>query len=458
MKKATCAFVLALLTIPSGFVGYTAGFTLRNRGWIGEEPEAALAFMALGAVAPWIAAIVMRERMARVVALSWKELFMNATRVGCLGLLSIPGLLVGYLVAALLAEIADAPQNVPPAPLAFVGMALGAAAPWIAAHRIRQRRTKENSLFQSPPSTEVIKDQSERKPLIPRSAPVPNSAIAKSAVSDMALMPFIAVPMLVRYLFSMMYALVGFNGWIWITVIAALVSAGSEGADVAVMVLILMFGLPYAIIRWFIKLSYGQWQTNGRHEWVENSIQFNQYLGDIATYRCVHCKKEVQSSPMSLGLARLDCPGREKFRYSFNKDLRAKHPMQTSAIAARITDKRRDFLTDENLEEINHSFWIPYLTALFLFGMITDGIRNSDSGIAQVLGVALVISAAWRAFWHFTLTGIALAFFMFAFSLGIVLSGRDAIAITFIVVAFIASLFGVVYAFMRLWNKMFGPD
>lgn len=90
--------------------------------------------------------------------------------------------------------------------------------------------------------------------------------------------------------------------------------------------------------------------------------------------------------------------------------------------------------------------------------MITDGIRNSGSGIAQVLGVALVISGAWRAFWHFTLTGIALAFFMFAFSLSIVLNGRDAIALALIIVAFIASLFGIVYAFMRLWNKMFGPD
>ena len=144
--------------------------------------------------------------------------------------------------------------------------------------------------------------------------------------------------------------------------------------------------------------------------------------------------------------------------YDFNKDLRAKHPRSTSTVASMITNKRRDFFDDESLEDFKQSFWPPYLIALFLFGIITDGVQPSgDNGIHLVLGVTLVVSGVWKAFWQFTLTGLALAFFIFVFSVGILVNGREAIVVSLIIIAFIAFLFFVVWRFMQMWHKWFGP-
>lgn len=339
---------------------------------------------------------------------------------------------------------------------------LGAAAPWLMARSSRRAWRKENPIFRALPSAETLLGHAEAEtPFIPRND---SPSISSGPTGcELWLAPFIAASMLIGFLLSMIYNLAGFKGWIWIGVLAFLVSVADGGFDAWTMTLILLFGLPYAIIRWAIRHGYqssldfthGGWS----HEWTEGSIRLNPYIGEITTYQCMRCKKEIQSNAASIDLARSDCPGpRTTYRYDFNKDLRAKHPRSTSTIASMITDKRRDFFDDDSLEDFKQSFWPPYLIALFLFGIITDGVQPSgDNGIHLVLGVALVISGVWKAFWQFTLTGLALAFFIFVFSVGILVNGREAIVVSLIIIAFIAFLFFVVWRFMQMWHKWFGP-
>lgn len=342
---------------------------------------------------------------------------------------------------------------------------LGAAAPWLMARSSRRTWRKENPVFRAPPSAETLPGNVEANAFIPRSNSSPNSSDPTGR--DLLLTPFIAASMLIEFLLSMIYNLAGFKGWIWIGVLAFLVSVADGGFDAWTMTLILMFGLPYAIIRWAIRWGYKEQLILVRshitgdlreHEWIEESTRLNPYVGEITTYQCTKCKKEIQSNSALTDLTRLDCPGLITYRYDFNKDLRAKHPRSTSTIASMIMDKRREYIDDESLEDFKQSFWPPYLIALFLFGIITDGVQPSgDNGIHLVLGVALVISGVWKAFWQFTLTGLALAFFIFVFSVGILVNGREAIVVSLIIIAFIAFLFFIVWRFMQMWHKWFGP-
>lgn len=346
--------------------------------------------------------------------------------------------------------------------LGFPFAILGAAAPWLMVRSSRRAWRKENPIFHAPPSAETLLGQAETEaPFIPRNGS-PSTSSGPTG-RELWLAPFIAASMLIGFLLSMIYNLAGFKGWIWIGVLAFLVSVADGGFDAWTMTLILLFGLPYAIIRWAIRYGYqssldfthGGWS----HEWTEGSIRLNPYIGEITTYQCTGCKKEIQSNATLIDLARSDCPGsRTTYMYDFNKDLRAKHPRSTSTVASMITNKRRDFFDDESLEDFKQSFWPPYLIALFLFGIITDGVQPSgDNGIHLVLGVTLVVSGVWKAFWQFTLTGLALAFFIFVFSVGILVNGREAIVVSLIIIAFIAFLFFVVWRFMQMWHKWFGP-